>query len=236
MCTHPDLQRDTERLAALGGLLREILHEVKNRLFAIHSGLQLLRMELPASGEADETLDILFEESARLEEFLRQLRLLHPSIRPRRERVAPGELIKRLRPRARGDAGAAIRFPEESGSRDLPEISADPEMALTALDNLLRNALEASNGTPVSVWSRCDPEGCRLWIHVSDVGPGMDEAVRARAFEPFYSTKGGRTGIGLTVARRIMEDHGGSVEIRAGENGGTVASLVFPLEGSGHAG
>ena len=96
-----------------------------------------------------------------------------------------------------------------------------------ALTNVIENALQAvTSGGTVAV-TVADEAGCVV-MRVTDTGPGLDPATSARAFEPYFSTKMSGTGLGLPIARRNLELHGGHVSIRSAPGEGTTVSLVLP--------
>ena len=72
-----------------------------------------------------------------------------------------------------------------------------------------------------------DDDCCR--IVVADDGPGVPEEIRARIFEPFFSTRHTGTGLGLPIARRVVEQHGGSIDVACPESGGTTVTIRLPL-------
>jgi signal transduction histidine kinase len=97
-----------------------------------------------------------------------------------------------------------------------------------ALLNLLRNAREAMpNGGPIDVTVKAD--GMSVAILVDDRGGGIADDIRARVFDPFFSTKGEGTGLGLAITRQIIEAHAGSVKAEAREGGGTRFRIMLPI-------
>ena len=99
---------------------------------------------------------------------------------------------------------------------DLPPALFDEAQLRQALLNLLRNAREAMpGGGPIEV--RVAAEGMSVVIDVDDRGGGIPEQIRARVFDPFFSTKGEGTGLGLAITRHIVEAHGGQRHVRAAE-------------------
>jgi signal transduction histidine kinase len=110
----------------------------------------------------------------------------------------------------------------------LPPALFDESQLRQALLNLLRNAREAMpNGGPIDV--RVAAEGMSVVIDVEDRGGGIPEEIRARVFDPFFSTKGEGTGLGLAITRHIVEAHGGSVTCDARERGGTRFRVALPI-------
>lgn len=113
------------------------------------------------------------------------------------------------------------------GPFPVPSLRVDPTLVERALTNLLRNAIEASPGGRV----RCswEVENGVVGLRVEDDGPGVNAEVRRRIFEPFYTTKkfGENPGLGLAVARAIVEEHGGRVEIGESDLGGASFTMYF---------
>jgi signal transduction histidine kinase len=111
---------------------------------------------------------------------------------------------------------------------DLPPALFDEAQIRQALLNLLRNAREAMPGG-----GRIDvgvaAEGMSVVVSIRDRGGGIPEEIRARVFDPFFSTKGEGTGLGLAITRQIVEAHGGSVTCEPRDGGGTVFKLALPI-------
>jgi two-component system sensor kinase FixL len=98
-----------------------------------------------------------------------------------------------------------------------------------ALINLLRNAAEAVDGRPgARIEVACGIDGAVCFIEVADNGPGLTEAAREQIFVPFFTTKSGGSGVGLSLARRIALCHGGQVTVRENAPHGSVFRLSLP--------
>ncbi|HLE97165.1 MAG TPA: ATP-binding protein, partial [Candidatus Thermoplasmatota archaeon] len=112
----------------------------------------------------------------------------------------------------------------------LPLVPCDPDLVADAVTNLVLNAAEASpRGGRVVVRAR--PEGRDVVLTVEDEGPGLPAEVLARLFEPFFTTKPqGNMGLGLVLARSVIEDHGGRIEAANRAQGGAVLTVHLPLE------
>jgi two-component system sensor histidine kinase HydH len=112
-----------------------------------------------------------------------------------------------------------------SGAAD---ISGDREMLQVVFQNILMNAAQAMEGQgEIEVIITLADGRCR--VAVADRGPGMPEDIRTKAFEPFYTTKHRGTGLGLPIARRVVEAHGGNMHIDVPSSGGTTVSVELPL-------
>jgi signal transduction histidine kinase len=111
---------------------------------------------------------------------------------------------------------------------DLPSVLLHPETLESALVNLVKNAIEAMpNGGQLMVRTRVIRGG--VAIDMIDTGCGMDERTLFRMFDPFYTTKSNGTGLGLPTAKKIIEAHGGRIDVQSAVGLGTKFTLEFPL-------
>jgi signal transduction histidine kinase len=208
--------RENERLAALGGMAGGLLHELGNPLAALTMYLDLLRPLVP-EGEARELADCALREDARLREFLEDFRVFAGLSPLRLERVELSAVISRALEPLAWPTAVAWRVEVSGRAR------ADARLLAHALRNLLRNALEAG-ATRVAVSAR--GRGAEASLVVSDDGSGLDEA--ARQLEPFHTTKPHGSGLGLVIVRRVMELHGGRLELLPGDAWGARFALRWP--------
>jgi signal transduction histidine kinase len=217
-----------ERNAELVGLAGAIAHELKNPLAAI-SGLSVLlaRKAAPGSREAEQ-LDVLVGEAKRmgrvLEEFLNFSRPLSDIA------VTPTSLTALLRDVVAIHEGLAERAGVKvrlAAPADVV-LACDPRKVRQVVTNLLQNALEASPaGGTITVSLEPEPGG-GAHVSVDDAGSGLAPGLAEQVFRPGVTTKGGGSGLGLTVARSIAEQHGGGVALSARPGGGCRATLTLP--------
>src|SRR5207247_6931861 len=114
----------------------------------------------------------------------------------------------------------------------IPQIQGDARALNQVFLNLLKNAAESFEGASGAIWVAARAEGSELVVEIRDDGPGVAPEVRDRLFEPFVSTKAGRgSGLGLSISRRIVEEHGGRLELQTAPGAGTRVALHFPLPG-----
>lgn len=219
-----------ERLSYLGLLSSGMAHEIKNPLNSIQMNLQLLEEELsghPETAEASGYLHPVRKEVKRLErlvnDFLLYARPLQPTLAPVNVGGLLGELKALVDEEAR-QRGVEIAVEALS---DLPEVSADDGLLRTALLNLLFNALHASPEGGRVTLSAALREG-RVELSVRDSGAGVTAGQQDRIFQIFVTDKPGGTGLGLPIARRIAESHGGSLEIRKSDTPGALFVLTLP--------
>ncbi len=221
-----------ERLAAIGKMAAHVTHEIRNPLSAIGLNVELLEEELAqdsSRAEAKALLGAIAREVLRLEnlseEYLRLARL--PS--PRMEEGNVGALVLDVAQFTKKEmerAGCTIALKIE-GER-VPPAMYDESQVRQAMLNLLRNAREAmQDGGTIDVTVLA--EGMSVVIKVEDRGSGIPDDIRARVFDPFFSTKGEGTGLGLAITRRIVEAHGGEIACEPRTGGGTTFSLSLPI-------
>jgi PAS domain S-box-containing protein len=222
--------RRAERLASLGTMAAGLAHEIRNPINAAHLQLNLARRRLTRAGGDPSVLraiELADSEMARLaglvEDFLQ-------FARPQPLRLATGDL------RATAEVTVALVGPEAEaiGVRVhiLPgnEVWAefDDEKMKQVLLNLLRNAIEATAATAAGgqVTVRVAPRDEAACLEVIDEGRGVPSG--APIFEPFFTTKEQGTGLGLAIVHRIVQDHGGAVEVASNE-GETTFSIWIPI-------
>ncbi len=219
-----------ERLSALGRLSAGVLHEVANPLAAIKTSLQALR-----EGSVDETRVHRFAERAvaevdRLTTFLRSFSTFARPRPPERSHV---NLAGAARDAAALVEGAIrARRLRLDLMLDDATVQADDGQIRQVLLNLLLNAIDASpeGGRLVLSVRQTALDGApAMAIEVADEGPGMDEDMRRRIFDPFFSTKPTGAGLGLSVVHQIVHDHGGRVEVDSAPGKGARFLVVLPV-------
>ncbi len=223
-----DLER-VSRLAAWAEMARQVAHEVKNPLTPIQLATEHLK-RVYADRRPD--FDKIFE--ACTETILKQVRSLREIVtefssfaRPARPEAAPLDLASLVR-NAVGPYEGVVP-PQVALHLDLgavPGVVGDRRLLERAVVNLIENALQAV-GDRGTVEVRVAADSARVFVEVVDSGPGPDPEVRERAFEPFFSTKTGGSGLGLALVRKIAQDHGGGASLE-GEPGRTRATLWLP--------
>ncbi|MDB4943757.1 MAG: signal transduction histidine kinase, nitrogen specific, NtrB [Labilithrix sp.] len=216
------------RTRALEGIAARLAHEVKNPLAAI-KGLSTHVARNATDEKVKERLTIVAAEAERLQEivegFLSFSRGLDElSIGPTKPFDIARELSLLLETRA-ADAGVAL---EVRGSREL-SLNADGKKLRQALLNLVLNAMQASSrGTTVTleVAKSCS-DGAAV-VRIMDRGAGMGPEIIERIRKPYYTTKEGGSGLGIAVARGIIEQHGGALHFESASGRGTTATVLLP--------
>jgi two-component system sensor histidine kinase KdpD len=230
------LDAETSRLRA--ALFSSVTHDLRTPLASITASVTSL--EDPGTGftseERRELLATIHEEAERLNRLVGNLldlsRMRAGALVPAKTPSDIGEVIEgvvgRLQPVL---AGHPVRLMVRDG---LPEVPIDVVQIDQVLTNLLENAAKfAKPGKPIVVSAARWEDS--LEIRVADRGPGIPEAERERAFEPFVRGDGdaaGGTGLGLSIGRAIVESHGGRIWIEATPGGGATVVFTLPLAGS----
>lgn len=214
-----------ERLAMLGRIAAGLAHEIRNPLGSISGSIELLG-EAPGLSDEDRQLcGIVQREAGRLNQLVEDMLDL---ARPRKPQPAPVDVAALAR-----DVVALAAASERSGAGDVEvgyQGPSEPVWAICdaaqmrqVLWNLVRNGVQASGaGSSVTV-SVEDLQG-RVSMTVSDSGPGIAPASRAKIFDAFFTTRSQGAGIGLAVVRRIIDDHahlGVTIDVRSGSDEGS---------------
>jgi signal transduction histidine kinase len=226
-----DLTRRNQ-LEAWAEMARSIAHEIKNPLTPIQLSAEHVRRLLADRGvlpspEIDACLDAIVRQVADLRDisqaFSTYARIPDLALEPSdpasflREVTAPYVVAP--------PPGIVVRE-EHDGA---PTVRIDRRILARAVVNLIANAIEAMpRGGTLTVASRRDPGRGGALLSVGDTGSGISEEARARLFEPYFSTKSSGTGLGLAIVRRVVEAHGGSIDVASASGRGTTFTIHLP--------
>ncbi len=227
-----------EQLAAVGELSAVIAHEVRNPLAIIKNAVSGLRRANVRPSDQQTLLDILDEETDKLNRLMHDLLAYARPVVPKGRTLGLTDLVRRSVDRAKSGNPAAdlIEVTLELDGAS-PEIHGDPELLRHAVVNVVDNALQAMpGGGQLTIRARDTVIKGHPAVALSfaDTGEGMDTIVREKARDPFFTTRPSGTGLGLAIVERVISNHGGRVEITSRHGEGTVVTLVLPRDPMGN--
>lgn len=227
-----------QRLAALGTMAAGIAHEVRNPLAGIRGAAQLARKRVGDDERLQTYVDLIHTESERLDAIVEQLVRF---ARPQKAQRHPASLrevaehaLSLVRPQA-GEAHVECSLHEPEA---VPQVRVDSHQLTQVFLNLFLNAIQAmpdGGALTVRVLTDSGPQpGQRMAVvEVQDCGCGMDRQTQDKLFTPFFTTKPTGTGLGLAIAHRIMEEHGGGLDVISLPGEGATFYVSVPMEAAG---
>jgi signal transduction histidine kinase len=219
----------TEQLAAVGQLAAGVAHELRNPLMSIKMLVQTgLEGDSPP-GLPAEDLAVVEGEVRRMEGYIRTFLDFARPPRSERRRTDLGAVVRRALTLTEGRA----RRQQVALTEELPPepvmLDIDPEQVQQVLVNLLLNAFDAlPRGGQVTVAVAQAEDGGPAEVSVRDNGPGIAPGVRGRLFQPFVTGKPDGVGLGLSICKRLVEAHGGTISAEDVPGGGTVVRFTLP--------
>ncbi len=226
----------SERLAAVGQTIATLSHHIKNILQGIKGGGYLVEMGLENDdlGVLRKGWEIVGRNQAKISSLVMDMlsfsKEREPDPVPTDLPALVADIVETVQQRA-ADAGTAVRWSPPAG---LPRLVFDPEGIGRAVLNVVTNALDAVESRAdacVEIRVEIDRSAGQVRIVVSDNGEGMSPETLAEIFNLFVSTKGARgTGLGLTVSRKILREHGGDIRAESTLGAGSTFTLEFPLK------
>jgi signal transduction histidine kinase len=225
-------QRLLANYSELAELAGSLAHEIKTPLSVIRMNMDLLAEDFEDSRSQQDRrklakIELVQKQCTRLEnllnDFLRFARLRNLDLRAGSLNEQTARVLDLYQAQAQDLGVDVIRYLDP----DLPSILLESQTLQAALVNLVKNALEAMpNGGELVARTRLTRSGVAL--DLIDTGEGMSESTAMHMFDAFYSTKNGGSGLGLPTARKIIEAHGGRINVQSAEGRGTQFTLEFP--------
>ena len=226
-------QRRAEAERAWTSMARELAHQLGTPISSLQGWLEVMRIpeaERPGSLGESEVADALEEDLHRLERISHRFELIgrEPDLEPMQVREMVRDLEKYLTARLpRLGAGVNLRVEVD---QDLPHIRGNDVLLAWALENIVKNSLDALAGTGGVIDLHAYAANQYVAVRISDTGPGVDPEVRSRIFDPGVTTKSSGWGVGLALSRRIVEGvHGGRIELLEGASDGATFVIYLPV-------
>lgn len=225
---HQTQMSRAEHFATLGELAAGLAHEIRNPLAGIAGVIEIVSRDLPPNSPARAVIKDAKEEAIQINRILTDLL---ETARPK----APQFQVKDLA----GTAEHAVMFARQqaitkrimiefNNEEAIPPVDHDPNQVNQVLLNLLLNAIQAMD-KPGTIHVTLRRDGEQALITVADEGKGISAENLANIFRPFFTTKGHGTGLGLSLARRIVEAHGGTIRVRSEVGKGTQFEVRLPI-------
>ncbi|MGJ9383779.1 sensor histidine kinase [Salipaludibacillus sp. CF4.18] len=216
----------TEKLALVGELSAGAAHEIRNPLAVIDGFLTLMIQSLPKEDKERFHLPLLKKELKRINSIIEEMLMLTKPSAPELQAVYLEDIIQDILPLIKGSStNNNIDFLVHL---DKTKLLVDAKQIKQVLHNLIRNSIEAMDGNgTISIKSSIDKND--YVVLLQDDGPGIAEKVQSTLFDPFKTSKEQGTGLGLTIAQRILDNHNGKLELKSTSNKGTSFLLKFPL-------
>ncbi len=213
------------KLSSIGELAAGLVHELNQPLNVLGGYVELLREGSLPPPARDRALDVMSRAVERMASLVDNLRNFSRSGGPTIGEVDLGNVVRM----ARELTGGALARGVVTNCPPGLLVRGDANRLEQVFINLVANALQAA-GDPVSI-DVVALDDARVAVEVRDRGPGVPEGIRPRIFEPFFTTKppGQGTGLGLSVSARIVQEHGGRIEVDDNPGGGALFRVILPL-------
>ena len=221
--------REQASLARLGEMAAVLAHEVRNPLAAVRGAIQVLGRRFPEDGQDATVVKEVLARLDGLNELMQELLLFARTPKPKHTPVELRLVLENTTDLLAADPLFRDVRVEIAGSA--PPVAADRELLKIAFCNLMLNAAQALDGRG-TINASVSSASNRQVVTIADNGPGMSAEIRAKLFQPFFTTKARGTGLGLATVRRLVEAHDGTVTVNCPPEGGTVVTIDLPAPSS----
>ena len=218
----------SRHLNAIGSLAAGVAHEIRNPLSSIKGFAVYFKQRLAGNAEDEQTTDIMIAETERLNRVISQLIEFARPLELKKEQTNLVDLIRHTIRLVNAEAGKNAVEIDVKTDEDLPLADIDPDKIKQVLLNIFLNALSAMpEGGKLSVEMAAQKDF--MDVTISDTGSGIKEEDMPRIYDPYFTSKPAGTGLGLAVAQKIMDAHGGVIQMESKAGVGTKVTLRFPL-------
>ena len=213
-------------LNSIGSLAAGVAHEIRNPLSSIKGFAVYFKERLSGNKEDEQTADVMIAETERLNRVISQLIEFARPLELKKEKVQFVELVQHTIKLIATDAQKNKISVEIDATADLPEVEVDPDKIKQVLLNIFLNSLAAlKEGGKLTI--ELLPGMDNLTVIISDNGAGIEKADLPRIYDPYFTSKPAGTGLGLAVVQKIMEAHGGKINVESTAGKGTKVYLFF---------
>ena len=221
---------DSQKLAALGQLSAGIAHEIRNPLSSIKMSLQILAKRMNPEGNDLKRFKIAEREVDHLEMLVNNILAFAKPVEPKKSPVDLSKVLEQAIDMAeKGIADKKIEIQTEFN--EVLPVTVDAAMMADAFLNVIRNALEAVTeyGKIIVSLRYFDETRQSVAVEIKDNGSGIDDEDMPHIFNPFFTRKNYGTGLGLSLVKKIVDIHQGTIDISSKKNEGTTVLIVLPL-------
>ncbi|MEM5002491.1 ATP-binding protein [Priestia megaterium] len=219
----------SEKLALVGEVAAGAAHEIRNPLAVIHGFISLMNQSLSDEEKKRFYLPLLMKELERINYIIEEMLLLSKPGTPVMKKVSMQDIINELLPLITHSSKFTEKDKLIFDVKLQPYIlKVDEKQIKQVLHNLIRNSMEAMDGEGViTIYSQVHEDSYCLYIE--DTGKGIPLHMQQSLYQPFSTSKDSGTGLGLPIAQRILESHGGQIKLLSTSSRGTVFVIKFPL-------
>jgi two-component system sensor histidine kinase HydH len=218
----------SRHLNSIGSLAAGVAHEIRNPLSSIKGFAVYFKERLSGNKEDEETADVMIQETERLNRVISQLIEFARPLELKKEKVNFAELVQHTIKLIAADAQKNRISVEIDVDADLLEVEVDPDKIKQVLLNIFLNSLAAlKEGGKLTI--ELLPGTDDLTVIISDNGAGIEKMDLPKIYDPYFTSKPAGTGLGLAVVQKIMEAHGGRIDVESTAGEGTKVFLYFPL-------
>ena len=218
----------SRHLNSIGSLAAGVAHEIRNPLSSIKGFAVYFKERLAGNKEDEQTADVMIAETERLNRVISQLIEFARPLELKKEKVQFAKLVQHTIKLINADAQKNKISIEISAAAEMPMVEVDPDKIKQVLLNIFLNCLVAlKDGGKLKI--EFAPAADNLTVIISDNGAGIKELDLPKIYDPYFTSKPAGTGLGLAVVQKIMEAHGGRINVESAIGIGTKVYLHFPL-------
>ncbi len=225
--------REVEQLTGIGQMAANVAHEIRNPLLAVGGFARQLHEDMSPDDPKREYTGIILEEVTRLEQILREQLTLERHLVPVLAPVDINQILRDVRKLlSHGLLSSQTRLVGELAT-GLPFTMGDANQLKQAFLNIINNGIQSMpDGGTIEVTTA--QSGGSIVVSIEDTGPGIPGEVMSKLFVPFFTTRKTGSGLGLAVTKRIIENHGGDIEVVSEVGKGTKFNVSLPIVRSTH--